>query len=366
MTDYSTFEVEDFLHDDFFIDWVVKQQPDHAAFWLEWLALHPEKQSVVEEAASMVKSLKIKPLEVSLSDARVDELVNSLQQRISRQPVTEKTPVPIYKTMWFRAAAAVLLFGTIGIGLYTSRNENIISKPAVAALADDFLNVSNQTDTTQLVRMNDGSLAVLKPASSLRYPAKFGNTREVFLTGEAFFEVHKNPAKPFLVHNGNVVVRVLGTSFTVKRIEGRKDVKVVVNTGRVAVYDGAAAAKDPKHSNQIILTPNQQVVYSAEKLDNKKELLSRPLVLSKERAVKEFTFDNTPVITVIEKINQAYGVNIEYDREKLEKLTITTSISEKPLDEKVRIICKALDMDCHFTDGRIIIGSPNDKTNSDK
>lgn len=366
MTDYSIFEVEDFLHDDFFIDWVTKHDPDHDAFWREWLALYPERQSIVEEAAAFVEALRVKPLDVALSEDQVNELVNNVQKRINEHSVTEKRSAPVYRTIWFRAAAAVLVFAFVGIGLYRSRYDNIVKQPPVAALTNDFLSVSNQTNTAKLIRMNDGSLAVLKPGSSLRYPSKFGRSREVFLTGEAFFEVHKNPAKPFLVHNGNVVVRVLGTSFTVKRLEGQKGVKVVVNTGRVAVYKVGAAARNTEHHNEIILIPNQQVIYSAEKQDNKKELLPRPLVLSKERAFKEFTFDNEPVINVIEKINRAYGVSIEYDHAKLEKLTLTTSISEKPLDEKVKIICKALDMECRFIDGRIIIGSPDVKTNSEQ
>jgi len=359
MTDYSNFEVEDFLHDDFFIDWVLKKEPDHDAFWAKWLEQHPEQQKTIGEAMAIAGSFRIKPLKVSLSDEKVNAMIAGLQQRIS---VPEKKKTAIYRTMWVRIAAAICVFATVGAWFYLSNYKKINQGPAVEIV--NMLNVSNQSHVAKLIRMSDGSLAVIKPGSSLRYPATFSGTRDVVLTGEAFFEVHKNPHKPFLVHNGNIIVKVLGTSFTVKSIAGKQDVKVVVNTGRVSVYDGAADEKDPDRSKEVILTQNQQVVFSAGKQNNEKQLLPRPLILSQVRAPKEFTFDNTPVISVIEKINKAYGVNIEYDREKLEKLTLTTSISEKPLDEKVRIICKALNMECSFKDGRIIIGSPDNKLSS--
>jgi transmembrane sensor len=67
----------------------------------------------------------------------------------------------------------------------------------------------------------DGTTVVLNKKSKLSYPVEFtGSTREVFLTGEAFFDVAHNPSKPFKVHTGVFVTKVLGTAFSIKAYPG--------------------------------------------------------------------------------------------------------------------------------------------------
>nr|WP_255496220.1 FecR family protein [Mucilaginibacter sp. FT3.2] len=221
----------------------------------------------------------------------------------------------------------------------------------------EYFSIINTSTDSKLIRMSDGSLAVLKPGSGIKYLKSFTKAREVFLDGEAFFEVHKNPAIPFQVHSSNMVVRVLGTSFTVKSQKDKQEFKVIVNTGKVLVYK-AKKATDSSSDNQnsVTLIPNQQVTYQ---LKFKKETLPVPLILSKEIAQKEFTFDNTPFSVIVEKINRVYGVHIEYDKALLGNISLNASLSDRPLDEKVKLICKAVNASCEFIDGRIVISAQN-------
>jgi len=354
VTNYTNYEVEDFLHDDFFIDWVLKDQPEQQVFWEQWLVENPDRKKVIDQARAIILSIRVNPLKDELTDVEVNSIVTNIQQQALEQNESAVIRPRFYQTAWFRVAATVVLVASAGFLFFKNNN-----RQAHPSQSDPFLQVVNHTPNSKLVQMNDGSLAVLKPGSRLRYLRSFHDKREVFLDGEAFFEVHKNPQMPFLVHSHDMVVRVLGTSFTVRSTHNNQGFKVVVNTGRVLVYNQKATTKAGKHQYEVILTPNEQVTYAEKQLSFKKETLTVPLSLSKEIAQKEFTFDNAPLSAVIDRINKDYDVNIEYDKAKLGNISLTVSISDRPLDEKVKLICKAINATCEFIDGRIIINGQN-------
>ncbi len=107
----------------------------------------------------------------------------------------------------------------IGVGL------GYIGLLANDAIRKGFLSgwVENHTPQGKRSRMvlADGSIVHLNAGSTIRYPASFDRKREVYLSGEAFFEVVKNPSRPFLIHLDNGTVKVLGTSFNVKPLPGK-------------------------------------------------------------------------------------------------------------------------------------------------
>jgi len=357
MINYTSYEVEDFLHDDFFIDWVLKDTPEHNAFWRNWLLQNPDRKQVVESARVIVSSVTVKPLDAALTDSEEDELVEYIKNRLHHTPESENVvPFRFYRSAYVKVAAVLLIMVSVGFLFLKIKPAATPQTAQVIKTENLYINVTNSSASSKLVRMADGSLAVLKPGSGLRYLRSFAHKREVFLDGEAFFEVHKNPAIPFLVHSSDMVVRVLGTSFTVRSKKDKQEFKVIVNTGKVMVYNAKKAAAGAADQNRVTLVPNQQVTYGAQ-LTFKKETLAVPLILSKEIAQKEFTFDNAPFSVIVEKISRIYDVDIEYDKAKLGDITLTASLSDRPLDEKVKLICKAVNASLEFVDGRIVISA---------
>ncbi|AFD08451.1 FecR family protein [Solitalea canadensis] len=98
----------------------------------------------------------------------------------------------------------------------------------------------------------DSSRIVLNAASTLKYLVKFKNTRDVYLEGEAFFDVSHDASKPFIVHTGSVSTRVLGTAFNIKAYKKLPSITVTVQQGKVRV--------DEKNNNLGLLTPNKQLI----------------------------------------------------------------------------------------------------------
>ncbi|MFA6086273.1 FecR family protein [Mucilaginibacter sp.] len=355
MANYDNYEIEDFLQDDSFIDWILNEKAEGNAFWTTFLSEHPEKRTLIEKARAILISINVKPLEDQLSDTEINLRVNLIQDQAFRQIPERQVPmIKIYQRQWFKTAAIFLIFITIGFISYQTltKSDDLITKDVL----NNQVKISNTSNKSKLVLMNDGSLAVLTPGSEIQFPSAFkGEERNVYLQGEAFFEVHKDHKHPFLVHSQNMITRVLGTSFTVKAFKNAAEFRVIVNTGKVWVYDQKTKPAAEKKDVVIALSPNQQVTYKRNALQFKKDTLIHPLLLSKEVAVKELNFTNIQFSTVISKLNEAYGIQIEYNKQKLGDLRITALLAEHPLNEKVELICRAVNAKYRFADGRIII-----------
>jgi transmembrane sensor len=350
MAKYDNYDIEDFLQDDSFIDWILNEKAESNAFWTTFLSEYPEKRTLIEKARAILISINVKPLDDQLSDTEINLRVNLIQDQAFRQVPMVK----IYQRQWFKTAAIFLIFISIGFIAYQTltKSDDLITKDVLNSL----VKISNTSKKSKLVLMNDGSLAVLTPGSEIQFPSTFkGEERSVYLQGEAFFEVHKDHDHPFLVHSQNMITRVLGTSFTVKAFKDAAEFKVIVNTGKVWVYDQKTKPAAEKKDVVIALTPNQQVTYTRNVFQFKKDTVTHLLLLSKEVADKELNFANIPFSTVISKLNAAYGIQIEYNEQKLGNLRITALLAEHPLNEKVELICRAVNAKYRFADGRIII-----------
>ncbi len=356
MNIYDNYEVEDFIYDEFFVQWVLKPTTEDDEFWHNWILEHPDKKITIEKAQKIIESISVKPLTNGLSDMEVNSIIFFLQKH-AFDPAIKKPEVKFLKTRWLRIAGILLVFVMLGMVSYLGI-KNLTDIPQSAFKAN-LIRVTNPTIESKLVIMPDESLAVLKPGSEIHYPRIFqGNERNVYLEGEAFFEVHKDSKHPFLVHSQNMTTRVLGTSFTVKAFRNAAEFKVIVNTGKVWVYNQKNLPAVMSDNVGVSLTPNEQVTFKRNVSQFKKDKLTVPAILSKEIAKKEFTFQNVSLTTIVSRLNKAYGVHIEYDEKMLGKKMLTASLSDHPLNEKVILICKALNLNWSFKDGDILIEEP--------
>ncbi|HET6254410.1 MAG TPA: FecR domain-containing protein [Puia sp.] len=233
------------------------------------------------------------------------------------------------------------------------------SVPAVAnLLVRQDLDRVNQTDRSQTVYLVDGSKVVLQPGAGIRHAAFLQkDKREVYLQGNAFFEVAKDARRPFYVYSGDLVVRVLGTSFKVATDKESGDITVLVTTGKVAVTRKTAPLPQP-----LILTTNQIAFYKGHSRDlvqlkaEKKDLT--PDLIPTAPAIS-FNFDETPVEDIFQTLENAYGIPFHYDKATFSHCVLTTSLADESLEEKIRIICEAIGATYELKeDGIFLEGKP--------
>lgn len=232
------------------------------------------------------------------------------------------------------AASAVLLVGTVLFYYLSFGNEKYTEEITMRGERRE-------------IALEDGTIVYLNAESSVRFPERFSGTREVILCGEAFFNVARDPDRPFVVKTGKLETRVLGTSFNINAYPER-DIRVSVNTGKVQV-----AGIYPS-GEKVFLEKDEQVLYKEG---------SAKLVVSETDAEKYNAWINNVIVMddetlreVADVLEKWYDVEIAFATEELEKKTITGKYKANSLREILESIKFLKDIDYRITgDGKIWI-----------
>ena len=237
------------------------------------------------------------------------------------------------------AASVLLLIGFLSI-LIKENTVTITSTPQKSILNEGII-VQNTTPNTREIKLEDGSLVKLASNSSISYPEHFGNkNRNVYLKGEAFFDIKKDPNKPFIVHAGNITTQVLGTSFSIKSYEEGKTIEVAVKTGRVSVFENDEI--NTKNRKGIILTPNQKIIFNKQTKEIIPTIVAAPIPLIPLEKSETFVFDEMPIEEVFAKFRKIYGLEIIIGNQALNRCIFTGDLNDLPLSTQLDLICKSI------------------------
>ena len=368
MLDYKNFRPDQFATDPSFRSWKLNGTEEDSRFWTEWVAENPAKQRDIEKAALLLEAVADAFDQISEDEIRRE--VQRLSGQLDELPhLTTEEPVVVATPWWRRPAypmAAAMLLGLIGLGWWLLRGYQSVPAPLsyetlVQATTIPLTEFVNTTTAAHRLTLADGSAITLQPGSKVSYQADFmGESREVYLSGEGFFEVVRNPQKPFLVYTNQLVTKVLGTSFTVQANPSGDQVQVLVKTGLVAVYANSpqdASRTKAGLSGEVVLRPNQKLVYLAAENQFSKGLVEDPQLMVAPEAKPSFAFKGTPIRDVFEELSRAYGIEIVFDEETMRNCYLTASFADEPLFEKLDLITRTLGASYQQTDGQIVITS---------
>ena len=302
------------------------------------------------------------PLELSFVQSKLfDRISSQIQVPLKDTPLQKQRSKSFFLVTPLKLAAAITAIAVIGIGAILFINQKglpSLQQQQIVLLANGMKKVINDTETVRRVMMEDGSVITLKPNSSIEYPESFASdVRKISLKGEAFFDVSKDKNRPFIISTSQLMVKVLGTSFNVVAYEGAREASVAVKTGKVSVVKSNPVVTREREVEEVILTPNQEVVYNtAENLFSKK-LVAEPAVILEKPTLFETQYDGAPVVNILSVLEQNYGIDIEYDEEVLSNCILTTSMAEEGLYERIQIICKAIGAEYEINNASILIKS---------
>jgi len=356
--DYTQFTVEDFASTESFIDWVKQSDPEAIKFWDLYISDHPEIRPTVEKARALVLNLK-KAEEMASDAAVVEKMWRHIEYRVE-QDTAPASGSYAKRGMAVALVCFALLAGVAILWFVFPQQHNDAPRFAYDHQSADFIEQVNDTDQPLSIRLADGSTVVLDARSRLKYKATYqeDSTRQVYLLGKAFFDVVKNPYKPFIVHSSEILVKVLGTSFRVEAAEQEEEILVSVKTGKVSV---SAVVDDAPGSGQkegVILLPNQQVSYGRKEHLFSKTLVESPEVLNPAAITRaDFAFDNTPIAEVFRTMEKAYGIEIIYNEEVMKHCYITAPLGAEPMRDKLKIICETIEASYEIIDAKVVINS---------
>lgn len=210
----------------------------------------------------------------------------------------------------------------------------LFSKNNIAPGNPTYHEVYATFGTRSAIKLADGTEVWLNSGSSLKYPDHFvGTQREVFLNGEAYFEVKSDPTKPFTVHSGALHVTATGTKFSVNDYSDKPGAEAVLVSGKVIVEKNEGNGRRKTLSDMKageILTYNKQTNFFTLKQED-----TYKYVAWKDG---KLIFRNDPLRVVVEKISQIYNVDIELQGKALQDYRYRATFQEESLGEILRLL----------------------------
>ena len=204
-----------------------------------------------------------------------------------------------------------------------------------SAKKDEYNQVVVPYGRRHTLTLSDGTTVLLNSGSSLVFPARFsGKKREVFLKGEGYFDVAKNPEKPFVVNTESINIKVTGTKFNVSAYENENSISAVLVEGSVEVARNGFFS-----NNRCKITPGQGCFFA----DNSDELIVRNVDVNQYISWidGQFQFENQPLASLIKKVEKFYNKQIIVNDEELANRIISGKlVLSEQLEETLDFLAK--------------------------
>lgn len=313
---YSNYTMHQLLTAPYFLEWVRFPDATNTAFWEEFKNTYPEKAADLTRAAAIASTMYV-----------VKEKPAMLWENIYKE--IKPGPVVRLNIIWKAAAIFILAIVATWMIFRTRTNNNI--------------EIASRFGEVKKLILPDSSEVTLNGNSSIRY-SKNWNKREVWINGEAFFNVkHLNP-DGFKVHSEEIDINVLGTSFNIRSRRGTTS--VVLNSGKVLVTD---------NDKQLLLSaPGDMALYS------RKDLVKKQVPVSNYTSWQQqkLQLDQVLVSAFFEMLEDDWGYNVQLSDSSLLQKKISGEIDMK--DKQVLMDALAIILDANVTQqGSTIIVTTN-------
>lgn len=358
---YKHFNIEDFLEDDNFVRWVLTGEENE--FWQTYLVNQPHQKKVMDEAQKLILQIYLAEENENpiLPQCEIWARLKKQMDSLTEPEVFEPTQGKIVKqVIWKWAASISILLAAMGYLWYIQKSDRINYQDLTEIAKDNYQLVEkvNNGNAPLKIMLEDSSVVVLSTKSKISYPEHFtGTKREIYLSGEASFEVKRNVQKPFYVYSNELVTKVLGTKFTIKAEDNDDKIIVDVKSGKVSVFKQNKIDIADAETKGLILLPNQKALFNRinEKLNRRLVDVPMPIVALGAREKKYF--EEVPVSQILVLLEKYYGVKIIYNEDLLADCVITTTLDNEPLYEILDVLCNTIGASYKEIDAQIIIES---------
>ncbi len=246
-----------------------------------------------------------------------------LQQKIEDHKPDYARVVSIRRNQLVKIAVAASVVLCIGLAYFLSGEKRVESN----------LQQTQNNSAVQTIHLPDGTVVMLNQHSKISYPVQFtGDTREVYLTGEAFFDVAHNPQQPFIVHTGKYITKVLGTAFNINAYGNADELKVTVTRGKVQVENAGA-----NYATLGVLLPGDQLVIKKEDAIAVVNKVDTTSVVNWRNT--ELKFDNVTFETAAKRFDKHFDVKIEFINEDLKNCRFTGDFTSDSLAQALDVVC---------------------------
>ncbi len=340
---YFNYKTGDFLADDAFVDWVLASKDD--AFWQQFLKDNPLQHKEVQNARDFIEASQ-QVVYPTLDPSVKAEIWGNIQEGVSDSPVLK----PVYGSWIRQAAAAVVLLAIVGSAWLLFSKKTPLS--VFSTEKGVFKAVKTEFQQRKQVTLPDGSVVTLNAHSDLKVSENWAQVREVWLEGEAFFEITKKEnsggtAVKFIVHTPQVNVEVVGTAFNVKARRGQTE--VVLQSGKVRLTNDkstAFKAFDMQIGERVVVADKTTQVVENQKVETEK-------ITAWTNG--KIIFDETTLSEVAKTIEDHFGYQVTIENESLAKLRFTGELLTDTPDVFFTVLAKTLKLKIERKGNQIIM-----------
>lgn len=317
----------------------------------QWMVSDTEHQLMLDEfrhiwdAAESKEVMKEEWTEIEQDWNRVKERVGLNDEAVSYTPPQSLLPESNSKLQQFLKVAAIFLFmALMGVLTYQTWQE-----PEPVAQSPVLREISTSNGERVNLTLSDGTKMLVNSGSEIKLPNTFQpDKREVYLEGEAYFNVTENLDSPFIIHSKNVVTEVLGTSFTVRSYPEDEQVRVVVEEGSVSF-----GSEQDAPSDRVIVSKNEMGSYDF----SEGELQTRQvddLDLYISWTEGYFKFREKPMKSVAKDLERRYNIEIQFENNEIGDMRLTANLKSRSMSNVLDVIAMSLEVDYRIEDEDIV------------
>lgn len=289
--------------------------------------------------------------------------INELEKEAGT-PVMQPQLKPVRNTgrvRWMAAAASLALLITAGATYYIYMRDPMMQKVTAKGQKSTFI-------------MEDGTRVTLNADSKLEYSKDFASkNREVYLTGEAFFDVHADPQKPFIIHTSKMDIKVLGTAFNVKSYpdEASSEATLIKGAIEVTVTDNPSEKIILKPSQKLVLTnfdstkrkavsikdltPNVPSVPSVTSMTYLNDKKDSSVVMETSWLQNKLVFQDEDFGTLAKRMERWYNISIHFNRVGYRQLRFTGVLEGETIAEALNALHLTENFNYKIEDSTIVI-----------
>ncbi|OQP53365.1 hypothetical protein A4H97_23225 [Niastella yeongjuensis] len=339
--------VEELLKEESFINYCLRNNERDVHYWETFLVENPGRKDLIADAVQEYRLLF-----TALAQSDLDEQLTLLKNKVEgneRAPVIELNRSGNRRTVAYprftSIAIAALAILTVGLYMIWKSQRIPVSQP-------ERVQYVCKPGERKSFQFPDGTQVILNAGSELYLNDKYAkNTREVFLKGEAFFEVRHNAAVPFIVHTASMDVKALGTAFNVKSYNNENKTEAVLIRGLAEV----TLKKD--NNRKLLLHPDEKVLWTEIKTGVSPATLPpvdktvpeqgviKPVKKSDNGDVKEvawvqnnLAFEDEPFEEIAYQLNRWYNVNIQFEANEIRQYHFTATFKKEKIEQVLEIL----------------------------
>ncbi|WP_165835936.1 FecR family protein [Marinifilum breve] len=314
----------------------------------DWLKASAENEKLFNDLKGEWENLELKS---SISDRF--RVLNKVKARIEAEEKQDvKVVRNLFNSSWYRIAASVIVLISIS-AISWDQIQNPFSIINTLGYEVSTCDAGDQKE----ILLSDGSQVFLNGDSRVKYKKNLaGEERNVYLQGEAFFDVARNEQKPFVIGLKKAEVKVLGTSFNVKAYPEDEKMETSVLTGKVAFKRTEGFLN--RNQESMYLVPGEKGV-----VDRSNKSIDKLHVDNKLDVAwmnKDLHFENTSLLEITRTLYRMYGVNFKFMDGSLKDLKITANFENEKLEEVIKILEMTSEFSYKMENNLVTLGAKGD------